>query len=68
MQLVHRVMATDELSLAEKKDRIILIKRSNGHARSIIEHLDMAAFMASALNKSKLSSDLRIEIFDARGH
>ncbi|CAF4389203.1 unnamed protein product [Rotaria socialis] len=28
----------------------------------------MAAFMASALNKSKLSSDLRIEIFDARGH
>jgi hypothetical protein len=68
MQLVHRVMAGDELSPIDKKDRIILIKRKDGGTRSIIEHSDMAAFMASALNKSKLSSKLHIEIFEARGH
>ncbi|CAF0838033.1 unnamed protein product [Rotaria sordida] len=68
MQLVHRVMATDKLAATDKKDCIILIKRRDGDARSIIEHLDLIAFMSSALNKSKMSSDLRIEIFEARGH
>ncbi|CAF1578480.1 unnamed protein product [Rotaria sordida] len=68
MQLVHRVMATDKLAATDKKDCIILIKRRDGDARSIIEHLDLIAVMSSALNKSKMSSDLRIEIFEARGH
>jgi hypothetical protein len=68
MQLVHRVMTGDVLLPSNKQDRIILIKREKGDDRSIIEHSDMAAFMAYALNKSKLSSKLQIEIFDARGH
>jgi len=68
MQLVHRVMTGDTLPLIDKQDRIILIKRKDGHPRSIVEHSDMAAFMASVLNKSKLSSKLHIEIFEAQGH
>jgi len=68
MQLVHRVMAPSELLANDKKDCIILIKREDGDARSIIEHSYMAEFMESTLNKSKISSHLRIEIFEARGH
>ncbi len=68
MQLVHRVMSPIQLISNEKKDRIILIKREDGHPRSIIEHSYMNIFMQSALNKSKLSSHLHIEIFEARGH
>jgi hypothetical protein len=68
MQLVHRVIAADQLSPNEKKDRVILIKRSDGDARAIVEHSDIVAFITSAINKSKVSSDLHIEIFDARGH
>jgi uncharacterized protein with WD repeat len=61
-------MAADKLLSTDKQNRIILIKRSNGAHRSIVEHSDMAAFMASALNKSKLSLDFHIEIFEAQGH
>jgi len=61
-------MATDKLLSTDKQDRIILIKRRDGKDRSIVEHSDMAAFMASALNKSKLSLDYHIEIFEAQGH
>jgi hypothetical protein len=68
MQLVHRVMAPSELLANDKKDCIILIKREDGDARSIIEHSYMAEFMESTLNKSKISSHLHIEIFEARGH
>ncbi|CAF3511897.1 unnamed protein product [Rotaria sp. Silwood1] len=68
MQLVHRAMATDDLTVTEKKDSIILIKRKDGDARSIVEHSDMFTFIASSLNKSKLWSDLHIEIFEAQGH
>jgi hypothetical protein len=68
MQLVHRVMASNELLPNEKKDRVILIKRKVGGSRSIVEHSHVAAFMSSAINKSKISSDLHIEIFEARGH
>ncbi|CAF3436141.1 unnamed protein product [Rotaria sp. Silwood1] len=68
MQLVHRAMATDDLTVTEKKDCIILIKRKDGDARSTVEHSDMFTFMASSLNKSKLWSDLHIEIFEAQGH
>jgi hypothetical protein len=68
MQLVYRVMAADELLPSDKQDRIIFIKREDGDARSIVEHSDMATFMTSALNKSKVSSNLRIEIFEAQGH
>lgn len=68
MQLVHRVIATDELSTKERKDRIILIKRNVGRARSIIEHSDIASYISLAVNKSKVASDLNIEIFEAQGH
>jgi hypothetical protein len=68
MQLVHRVLAGDKLSPNDKQDCIIVIKRMDGDARSIIEHSNMVAFMASVLNKSSLSSKLYIEIFEAEGH
>lgn len=68
MQLVHRVMAANKRLSTDKQDRIILIKLRDGSDRSIVEHSDMAAFMASALNKSKLSLDYHIEIFEAQGH
>ncbi|CAF2998070.1 unnamed protein product [Rotaria sp. Silwood2] len=68
MQLVHRAMATDDLAAIDKKDCIIVIKRKDGDARSIVEHSDMIAFITSALNKSKVLSDRHIEIFEAQGH
>ena len=68
IQLVHRVIVGNKLLPNEKKDRVILIKRKHGGSRSIVEHLDMATFMLSTINKSKVSSDLHIEIFEARGH
>lgn len=68
MQLVHRVMANDGLSSSGKRDCVIFIKRADGKARSIVEHSEMTTFMASALNNSKLSSDLHVEIFEATGH
>jgi hypothetical protein len=68
MQLVHRVLAGDKLSPNDKQDCIIVIKRMDGDARSIIEHSNMVAFMASVLNKSSLSSKLYIETFEAEGH
>jgi hypothetical protein len=68
MELVHRVITNNQLLTIDKKDSVILIKREDGHARSIIEHSDMAAFMEYALNKSKISLNLHIKIFEARGH
>jgi hypothetical protein len=68
MQLVHRVMTGNNLRPIDKQDRIVLIKRADGHPRSIVEHSEIAAFMALALNKSKLSLNLHIEIFEAQGH
>jgi hypothetical protein len=68
MQLVHRVMAGDKQLLINKQDRVILIKRTDGDARSIVEHSNMVTFMTSALNKSKMSMNLRMEIFEAQGH
>ncbi|CAF3116735.1 unnamed protein product, partial [Rotaria sp. Silwood2] len=68
MQLVHRVLAGDALSPTDKRDCVILIKRKDGHARSIVEHSDMVSFIASAFNKSKISLNLHLEIFEAKGH
>ncbi|CAF3320374.1 unnamed protein product [Rotaria socialis] len=68
MQLVHRVLVGDEQPPISKRDRLILIKRKDGHARSIVEHLDMALLMASVVNKSKVPLNLHIEVFEARGH
>ncbi len=68
MQLAHRVLATDTLLPNHEKDRVVLIKRKDGDARSIFEHSDMVAFMTAVLNTSEVSLNSRIEIFDARGH
>ncbi len=68
MELVHRVMYGNKLPMIDKQDRIILIKRKDGSARSIVEHSDMVALMASALNKSNLLSKFHFEIFEAQGH
>ncbi|CAF3433148.1 unnamed protein product, partial [Rotaria sp. Silwood2] len=68
MQLVHQVLAGDVLPPTDKRDRFILIKRKNGHARSIIEHPDMVSFISSTLNKSKVPLNLQLEIFEAKGH
>lgn len=68
MQLVHRVMASVEPLTINKKDRIILIKREDEHPRSIIEHSNIILFMESILKKFKISSNLHIEIFEAKGH
>ena len=68
MQLVHRVFTADDQQLPEKKDRVILIKRKEGHARSLIEHSDVATIITSVLSKANMSSDLHLEIFTAQGH
>ncbi|CAF0781549.1 unnamed protein product [Adineta steineri] len=71
MQLVHRALATDgddNQQSKNKRNLVILIKRKDGDARSIIEHLDMVAFINSRLKKSKKSLDLHLEIFEAEGH
>ncbi|CAF4403773.1 unnamed protein product, partial [Adineta steineri] len=74
MQLVHRALATDggddddDQQSKNKRDLVIFIKRKDGDARSIVEHLDMVAFINSRLKKSKRSLDLHLEIFEADGH
>ncbi|CAF1109624.1 unnamed protein product [Adineta steineri] len=68
MQLVHRVLAGDEEQSTVKKDRIILIKRNKGRARSIIEHSSLAVLITSALKESNMTSNLHLEIFEAQGH
>ncbi|CAF4424089.1 unnamed protein product, partial [Adineta steineri] len=68
MQLVHRALATDgddNQQSKNKRDLVILIKRKDGGTRSIVEHLDMVAFINSRLKKSL---DLHLEIFEAEGH
>ncbi|CAF1022004.1 unnamed protein product [Adineta ricciae] len=69
MQLVHRVLTGygDQPS-TEKRNRVILIKRKPGHARALIQHEDVAAFMKSEISKSNLSSTLHFEVFTAQGH
>lgn len=68
MQLVHRVLAGAVREPTEKRDRVILIKRKDGHARSIVEHSNMTSIIISVIGKSKLSLKLHLEIFKAQGH